>query len=95
MRRHSSRVRLAAALAAIAAASFAAAQPLDPIVYTVRVPSPDTRYAQVEAVVPTGGRASIEMMMPVWSRRLLPHRELRRQGRRGVRAHARRQGAHR
>jgi predicted metalloprotease with PDZ domain len=60
-------IRFVATLLAIAAASVAAAQPLDPIVYTVRVASPDTHYAQVEAVVPTGGRTSIEMMMPVWS----------------------------
>ncbi|HJZ78815.1 MAG TPA: hypothetical protein VKD91_00660, partial [Pyrinomonadaceae bacterium] len=39
----------------------------EPIVYTVRFPSPDTHQAEVEASIPTGRRASIELMMPVWS----------------------------
>lgn len=43
------------------------AQALEPIVYTVRVPSPDTQYAEVEATVPTERRESIEMMMAIWS----------------------------
>src|SRR5262245_42426809 len=69
MRTHSSlSIRVAIALIAFAVSAPAAlAQRLDPIVYTVRVPAPDTHYAQVEALVPTSGRASIEMMMPVWS----------------------------
>src|SRR5262245_57291624 len=69
MRRHSSlALRIAVALVAlVSAAPIAGAQSLEPIVYTVRVPAPDTHYVQVEARVPTGGRASIEMMMPVWS----------------------------
>jgi hypothetical protein len=47
--------------------AWLAAQALDPIVYTVRVPAPDTHFVEVEAAVPTGGRASIELMMPIWS----------------------------
>ncbi len=43
------------------------AQALDPIAYTVTIVSPATHVAQVEAVVPTDGRASVELMMPVWS----------------------------
>src|SRR5262249_49668563 len=39
----------------------------EPIVYTVRFPAPETHYAEVEAVIPTNARASIEMMSPVWS----------------------------
>ena len=52
---------------AAAPAGGAAAQALEPIVYTIRVPSPATHVAQVDAVVPTDGRATVEMMMPVWS----------------------------
>lgn len=43
------------------------AQDLAPISYRVRVPQPDTQYATVEVIIPTGGRATIELMMPVWS----------------------------
>ncbi len=49
----------------VAAASTA--QTLDPIVYTVSAPAPATHIAEVEAVVPTGGKTSIDLMMPVWS----------------------------
>jgi predicted metalloprotease with PDZ domain len=45
----------------------AAGQAADPIVYTVKFPAPDKHLAEIEAVVPTGGRPAIEMMMPVWS----------------------------
>ncbi len=38
-----------------------------PIQYTVRFPAAKNNYVDVEARVPTGGRASIEMMMPVWT----------------------------
>jgi predicted metalloprotease with PDZ domain len=44
-----------------------AIQSLEPIVYTLKFPSPDTRITEVEVKVPTGKRAAIEMMMPVWS----------------------------
>jgi predicted metalloprotease with PDZ domain len=40
---------------------------VEPITYTVRFPAPDKHVAEVEAVYPTGGRASIELMMPVWT----------------------------
>lgn len=39
----------------------------EPIVYTVRVPAPDTHSAQIDAVFPTDGRKTIDLMMPVWS----------------------------
>lgn len=39
----------------------------EPIVYTVKFPAPDKHLAQVEATIPTGGQASVELMMPVWS----------------------------
>ncbi len=43
------------------------AQDLAPVSYRVRVPQPDTQYAHIEAVIPTGRRATIELMMPIWS----------------------------
>ena len=45
----------------------ATAQALEPIVYTIRFPSPDAQIADVEVRVPTGKRAMIDMMMAVWS----------------------------
>jgi predicted metalloprotease with PDZ domain len=50
--------------------SSAAAQPIrtrEAIRYTVRFPAPQTNYLEVDAVVPTEGRASLEMMMAVWT----------------------------
>ena len=44
-----------------------AARTLEPIIYTVRFPAPETHLAEVEATIPTGKRAAIELMMPVWS----------------------------
>jgi predicted metalloprotease with PDZ domain len=38
----------------------------DPIVYTIRVPAPETHQAEVEARVPPRS-ATFEMMMPIWS----------------------------
>jgi predicted metalloprotease with PDZ domain len=45
----------------------ARARPLDPIVYTLRAPEPETQVLHVEARVPAGGRASIDLMLPAWS----------------------------
>jgi predicted metalloprotease with PDZ domain len=45
----------------------AGAQPAAPIRYTVRFPAPQTNYLEVDALVPTDGRASIEMLMAVWT----------------------------
>jgi predicted metalloprotease with PDZ domain len=39
----------------------------DPIRYTVTFPSPERHLAQVEAIFPTEGKATIELFMPVWS----------------------------
>ncbi|MGE0461820.1 MAG: M61 family metallopeptidase [Vicinamibacterales bacterium] len=58
---------LAILLALAASPASVDAQDRAPITYRVRVPQPDTQYAHVEAVVPTGGRATVELMMPVWS----------------------------
>src|SRR5215813_8607795 len=43
------------------------ARAADPIIYTIKFPAPDTRIAEVEAAFPTGKRATIELMTPVWS----------------------------
>ena len=58
---------IAALLCAVAAPALLPAQDREPIVYRVRVPEPETQFAEIEAVVPTGGQAAIELMMPVWS----------------------------
>jgi predicted metalloprotease with PDZ domain len=59
---------LAGVLGLVAVAPRAAcAQALDPIVYTIRIPAPDTHVAEVTATVPTGAQDAIELMMPVWS----------------------------
>ena len=59
------------ALAVLAAASPARAQgqpeTLEPIQYTLRVIDAAQHVAGIEARVPTGGRPSIELMMPVWT----------------------------
>jgi predicted metalloprotease with PDZ domain len=55
-------VLLAAGIAAPAAAPSREA-----IRYTLRFPAPQSNYVEVEAVVPTDGRASIDMMMAVWT----------------------------
>ncbi len=47
--------------------ALAAAQSPEPIAYTVRIPAPETHYAEVEARVPTAGRPSVELMMAVWT----------------------------
>jgi predicted metalloprotease with PDZ domain len=43
------------------------AQTAAPITYTLRILAPETQYAELEAIVPTTGAESIEMMMPIWS----------------------------
>ena len=53
--------------AALLSPSYGGAQPAEPIVYTLRFPAPQSHYVEVEAVVPTGRRPSLEMMMPVWT----------------------------
>lgn len=39
----------------------------DPISYTLRFPAPQTHYVEVEAVFPTAGQATIELMMAAWT----------------------------
>ena len=43
------------------------AQTPEPISYTIRFPAPATHYTEVEAIVPTDGQLSIELMMAVWT----------------------------
>ncbi len=38
-----------------------------PIRYIVRFPAPQTHYVEVEANVPTDGKAELDLMMPVWT----------------------------
>jgi predicted metalloprotease with PDZ domain len=61
---------IAAAVLTAAAGTLPAAQratALDPIVYTIKVPAPESHIAELTATVPTGGRPSIDLMLPVWS----------------------------
>ena len=44
-----------------------AQQSAEPIRYTVSFPEPHTHYMEVSAIVPTGGRAAVELMMAVWT----------------------------
>jgi len=39
----------------------------EPVVYTIRVPSPEAQIATIEASLPTDGRSAVEVMMPIWS----------------------------
>ena len=49
------------------AALRVAAQPLEPIRYTVSFPAAQTHYMEVEASFPTGGQPQIDLMMAVWT----------------------------
>jgi predicted metalloprotease with PDZ domain len=55
------------ALLAGLAPAAGTARKLDSIVYTVRFPAPETHFAEITAMMPAGKRASVELMMPVWS----------------------------
>jgi predicted metalloprotease with PDZ domain len=43
------------------------AQTLEPIRYTLRFPAPHTHYVEVEAAIPTSGRAEVEVYMATWT----------------------------
>ena len=60
-------VFVVAILAAVILSQRGTAAAPEPIVYTLRAPAPETQLLEVEAVVPTGGHSSIELMLPVWS----------------------------
>lgn len=49
------------------AAGSTQAQALDPIRYTLRFPAPHTHYVEVEAAIPTAGRAEVELYMATWT----------------------------
>jgi hypothetical protein len=52
---------------------------IEPITYILKFPAPGQHRAEVESVYPTGGRAAIELMMPIWAPRVLSRRKLCRQ----------------
>src|SRR5436190_14906684 len=60
-------IRAAAFVAVLLISTAASAQTLAPIRYTLRFPAPQTNYLEVEAIVPSDGRASVEMLMAVWT----------------------------
>jgi predicted metalloprotease with PDZ domain len=45
----------------------ARARAAEPIRYTLTFPAPQTHYVEIRADVPTSGRASVELMMAVWT----------------------------
>jgi predicted metalloprotease with PDZ domain len=49
------------------AAAPARGQALDAIRYTLRFPAPHTHYVEVEAAIPTAGRAEVELYMATWT----------------------------
>lgn len=53
--------------AAVIATPHAAAQALEPIRYTLTFPAPQTHYVEVEAVVPTGRKPEVDLMMASWT----------------------------
>jgi predicted metalloprotease with PDZ domain len=63
--------RILLALACVCTVVFATATPLaqalDPIRYTLRFPAPHTHYVEVEAAIPTSGRAEVEVYMATWT----------------------------
>jgi hypothetical protein len=54
-------------LALLLVAAPTAAQTREPIRYTVSFAAPHTHYIEVEASYPTEGRATIDLMMAVWT----------------------------
>ena len=60
-------VFLAIFICVLTLSARAGAQQPEPIRYVVGFPAPQTHYAVVQAVVPTGGQPAIELMMPVWT----------------------------
>jgi predicted metalloprotease with PDZ domain len=56
----------ALSLTALAPVTTAAQQPA-PIQYTISMPAPETHLAHVSALIPTGGKPFVDLMMAVWS----------------------------
>ena len=61
------RATIASALALLLLPRLAAAQPASTIAYTLTFPAPQTHYVEVDAVVPAGGQARVDLMMAVWT----------------------------
>lgn len=55
------------ALASIATLLLCAVAGAQTIAYTMRFPAPNSHIAEVEARIPTGGKPSLDLMLPVWS----------------------------
>jgi predicted metalloprotease with PDZ domain len=55
------------AMAAVLEPRQLGAQRLDPITYTIQISAPQTQLIEVTATMPTEGRRTIDLMMPVWS----------------------------
>ena len=51
----------------VTVATAAGAQTREAIRYTLRFPAPQTNYIEVEAQLPTEGRTSVDLMIPVWT----------------------------
>lgn len=62
-----SMLALAVAPMMLASSAVSASGQPAPIRYVVSFPAPHTHYLHVEAMVPTGGRADVELMMAVWT----------------------------
>ena len=58
---------LACVCAVVSSGVLVRAQALDPIRYTLRFPAPHTHYVEVEAAIPTAGRAEVEVYMATWT----------------------------
>jgi predicted metalloprotease with PDZ domain len=58
---------VAASLAYALAAPSTSAQKLAPLVYTISFPNPASRTFRVDLAVPTERRASVDLMMAIWS----------------------------
>ena len=51
----------------VAALVIAAVKPLAPMIYTLRFPDPASKTFTVDVIIPTGSKATVDVMMPVWS----------------------------
>ena len=58
---------LACVCSVVTSGAVVGAQALDPIRYTLRFPAPHTHYVEVEAAIPTAGRAEVEVYMATWT----------------------------
>ncbi len=61
------RLTVLVALALGSAAPPSGARPPEPIVYSIKIPAPDSHLAEIDASIPTDGKPVIEVMMAVWS----------------------------